>query len=339
VVAASWDQAAAYAVWCHELAFGDDDTSAVAIEQAARETLQARLTANRGPTNAAQLTILAATHVVEAHQRFLLDELTYLDAHIKFTQTLYQTDFTTVPEDLPAPPEPPLRDHHRALDLYRAVIAEHPNAPEAEVALMMVGALLSDPNGPPNQDRTEQAYEAYTSLVDRYPDSPWASDAARLAGEIDAFERNDQRTAIGHFERALASAPDERRVELALYRLAHSHYRYASAERDAHYDKALDHFWRLLALSEQHHRHTGAYLCLHEEAVVYTAMTIADISKNEGVPALDAAQRVLQSRAGLDSAWAIQAELASILIKRARYDEAIELCEWLAASAAEQTIE
>ena len=110
----------------------------------------------------------------------------------------------------------------RAKAAYRALLAAHPDAPEAAGALYGLAYCLQE------EGAGDAALSAYQELVERFPDSTYAPEAFMRMGE-QYFDRN-QLAAAADAYRAVLQWPSSSFYEEALYKLGWTEYRLSDYE-------------------------------------------------------------------------------------------------------------
>ncbi len=126
-----------------------------------------------------------------------------------------------------------------AINAARRFIALHPNHQDAAYAQYLIGNSYYKqmPDVTRDQEETKKALAAFQLVIDKYPDSQYASDARakilaaqdQLAGkqmEIGRYylERNDNLAAVNRFRVVVEDYQQTRHVEEALFRLTESYY-------------------------------------------------------------------------------------------------------------------
>ncbi|MEN0066817.1 MAG: tetratricopeptide repeat protein, partial [Myxococcota bacterium] len=103
-----------------------------------------------------------------------------------------------------------------AVALYRSILSSAPDHHRADEVMAYLGLAWLELGS------TEQAMDAFRTLIDRYPDSPWTPDAYIHLGEY-LFAKGSFEEAEWAFTRA-GQFPDSRHQPYAWYMLAWVHY-------------------------------------------------------------------------------------------------------------------
>ncbi len=257
------------------------------------------------------------------HAMFLLGDLYYEESEEAFADAskAYERIFAEGGAALENPPEPPMRDHGRALRLFRGIVDAFPGYRNADGAWYMLGFIQK-------RDETLQSddgmgRDAYLALVDNHPASEFAAAAHMALGEH-FFDNHDIDLAIHHYSEVVDGfGTDGQHYEKGLYKLAWSHYKLSN------YDVGLDLLAKLLDWSEENFVRSGKRSAMAPEAVEYTAISFSDQSDQSGVHPVDVA-KAFYSRIGERTYEAkIYDRLANVLMQQARYGEAISAYDYL----------
>ncbi len=170
-------------------------------------------------------------------------------------------------------PQEPQKDYSRALELYRAVVEEHPNSRYVDAALYNIAFLTED------EGRRAEALEVYQQLVDRFPHSRYTPEALmRIAEYYFNPPVNQIEKAIGYYKRILAFH-DTPRYDEALYRLGWCYYRLSD------YPNAIAYFTLLaddINLANRHDpEHEISNPALQAESVEYIGLSFMDFGGPE----------------------------------------------------------
>jgi TolA-binding protein len=216
-------------------------------------------------------------------------------------------------EDLP---EEPLRDFGKSIALYQKIIADHPEYRYIDGAYYMLGFCLSDGNA--SQFDYDAGLGAFTSLVERFPSSAFASSAHLNIGEY-YFEENSLDEAIYHYDRAVQlEGIDGSYYDEGLYKLAWSHY------KKSNYDTALQMMTELLDFSERQFLNTGKRANTAKEAIEYSAISFSDVADETFQDPIDVASAFYNRVGTKPFESQVYERLADILTQQARYEDAIE---------------
>ena len=130
-------------------------------------------------------------------------------------------------------------DYIEAINGAKRFLTLYPNHEDAPYAQYIIANAYYKqiPDITRDQDQTQKAMAAYSTLVEKYPDSEYAEDARnklqaardQLAGkemEVGRYylERDDNLAAINRFRRVVEDYQTTRHVEEALFRLTESYY-------------------------------------------------------------------------------------------------------------------
>lgn len=249
---------------------------------------------------------LAELHFEQAESAYMLAQKEY----DRYYETLDEdSDFSEMPEE-------PLRDYSKSIRLYRNIIANHPEYRYIDGAYYMLGFCLSDGNA--KQFDSDGGLEAFLSLVERFPESEFASSAHLNIGEF-YFEDNALDEAIHHYERAVELEGYEGAYyDEGLYKLAWSHY------KKSNYDTALMLMTDLLDFSERQFLNTGKRANTEKEALEYSAISFADMADETFEPPVEVASAFYARVGEKPFEQKVYARLADILTQQARYEDAID---------------
>lgn len=133
--------------------------------------------------------------------------------------------------------------------------------------------------------------------------------------------------AISAYRKVMAR-PDDRNFNLALYKVAWSHY------RASEYDEAIEHFWKLVEWSDERRRRTGKGSELRDEAIQYLGIAFAydDWNENQVPDPVEGMPRGIErvqnpSIMPQDKPWTgdVYFRLGTIYFDEAKYPQAIEI--------------
>jgi TolA-binding protein len=255
-----------------------------------------------------------------AHVAFRLAELElesseerYMAADAEFRQVLANLS----DDDYANAPEEPRKDFRKSIQLYQRILRNHPGYEFEDGTYFMLGYCLSEPNSAQYDDK--QGRDMFQALVDRYPQSQFASTAHLQLGEYYFDQPNQLDKAIPHYERVVElEGRDGKNYDKGLYKLAWSYYR----KND--YERALSLLDQLIVWSaETQLKRSGKESPMVPEAIEYTAISLSDVSLLQGKKALDVAKAFYGAAGPREHETKIYTRLADILTQLARYDEAI----------------
>ncbi|MCB9552598.1 MAG: tetratricopeptide repeat protein, partial [Myxococcales bacterium] len=213
----------------------------------------------------------------------------------------------------------PERDYGRTIELLDRLVTTWPDARGIDGAHYLMGYCLAETG------RGDAALAAFTTLVERYPDSRFAAETWTRIGEHH-FEAGDLDAALAAYERVLGYK-DSPYYDKALYKLAWTHYR---LDR---YPQAIDRFRELIEFSDDQVARTGkGESALRDEAIEYLAASIQEEDwDGDGEPDPDAGlPRVL---AHVTGERPYDAELLRAIVDtlhaNTRYDDAIAVARHL----------
>ncbi|MGB0639124.1 MAG: tetratricopeptide repeat protein [Myxococcota bacterium] len=256
------------------------------------------------------------------HAMFLLGDLYYEDSEEYFMDaSMAYERLDTSEMDMASIPEPPMRDHERALRMFRGIADAFPEYKSADGSWYMLGYIY-------HRDETVQANElagrdAYLALVDQYPKSEFAPAAHMALGEY-YFDNHQIDKAIANYSRVVElHAPDGKHYEKGLYKLAWSHYKLSS------YERCLDLLAKLLDWSDENFQKTGKDSAMEPEAIEYTAISFSDMADNTGGDPITVAQRFYRRIGQRSYEDKVYERLADVLMQQARYAEAIATYDYM----------
>ncbi|MEC8193080.1 MAG: tetratricopeptide repeat protein [Myxococcota bacterium] len=257
------------------------------------------------------------------HAMFLLGDLYYEESEEAFAEEskAYERIFAEGGAALENPPEPPMRDHGRALRLFNGIVEFFPEYRNADGAWYMLGFIRK-------RDETLQSDErmgrdAYLALVDSHPTSEFAAAAHMALGEH-FFDNHDIDRAIHHYSEVVDGfGTDGQHYEKGLYKLAWSHYKLSN------YDVGLDLLAKLLDWSEENFMRSGKRSAMAPEAVEYTAISFSDQSDQAEMHPVDVAKAFYSRIGEREYENKVYDRLANVLMQQARYAEAITAYDYL----------
>ena len=257
------------------------------------------------------------------HAMFLLGDLYYEESEEAFAEQSesYERIFAEGGAALENPPEPPMRDHGRALRLFRGIVDAFPEYGNADGAWYMLGFIQK--RDETLQSDEVQGRDAYLALVKNHPKSEFAAAAHMALGEH-FFDEHEIDRAIHHYSEVVDGfGTDGQHYEKGLYKLAWSHYKLSD------YDVGLDLLAKLLDWSEENFLRTGKRSAMAPEAVEYTAISFSDQSDQTGSHPVDVAKAFYSRIGERKYENKVYDRLANVLMQQARYSEAISAYDYL----------
>jgi TolA-binding protein len=251
------------------------------------------------------------------HAMFLLGDLYYEESELSYAEAAKAYDLSFADGmDFDSAQEAPMRDHQRAVRMFRNISDNWRDYENADGAWYMLGYIFN--RDETLQESADDGRDAYLTLVERYPESEFAAAAHMMLGEY-FFENHQIHEAMAHYQRVVdLHAPDGSHYEKGLYKLAWSHYKLSS------YDLCLNLLAKLLDWSEGNFVRTGKRSAMAPEAIEYTAISFSDVADSTGRRPVEVAQgfyRTVGERAYEDKVFE---RLADVLTQQARYGEAID---------------
>ncbi|MEQ1564688.1 MAG: tetratricopeptide repeat protein [Myxococcota bacterium] len=148
----------------------------------------------------------------------------------------------------------------RSVQLYQAIVREHPRYARADQALFFLGSSLAD------LGRARESADAFAQLVRSYPRSDYAADAYVQLGEHYLEVEHDPARALSAYQKA-ASWPDHPMAAYASYKLGWCYYNVGA------YDEAIRALQRVVE--------TGSQLQLQQEALHDLVRFFADADQEQ----------------------------------------------------------
>ena len=278
---------------------------------------------------------LAELYYEDAENTFLVADANFNDRLVEYDVLMKRLMAEGIPEgeDFPEPPEAAKKDYALALALYDGIVDNYPAYENIDGVYYMLGYCLTEENA--LHVDIERGLAAMKAVVAKYPNSDFINDASMRLGEYYFNDANDLEEALIHYQRIVDSGEDARYYDKGLYKLAWSHYRLASAERFDEYYVAMGQFIQLLDYSDRLMLATGDQSSMKPEAIQYAAISFADMSdlktRATGTPIspLEVAEEFFEGVGKRDYELDIYIQLADVLTRQARYNEAIESYEYL----------
>ena len=245
-------------------------------------------------------------------------ETDYMLAQVEYDRYYDALDSESSFEDFP---EEPLKDFSKSIALYENIIENHDEYRYIDGAYYMLGFCKSE--GSAEQFDQEEGLASFLSLVERFPDSEFASSAHLNIGEF-YFEENDLDQAIYHYERAVELEGIEGSYyDEGLYKLAWSHY------KKSNYDTALQLMTELLDFSELQFINTGKRAPTEKEAIEYSAISFSDVADEAFTRPVDVASAFYDKVGDKPFEPKVYERLADILTQQARYEDAIDTYQFM----------
>lgn len=264
-----------------------------------------------------------------SHVRFRLADLYYEIASLAFLEKrtayfdlLNSTTNVAVLERL----EEPFKDLTKPIELYRQIIADNEGKPPEEQyerldgVYLMLGFCYADETS--LQQDPEKARAAYLALIEELPDSDLADRSHLFLGNY-LFEEGDFEGAVAEYRFVFEKGPDGPYFTDSMYQLAWAHY------KENRFDEATAQFLALLDRSEETRLRTGKKSPFADDSVKYLAYSFADIANQEGRSAVDVARDFFGESGPREFEWDVYAELAQVLLRYYRFEEAIQAYRYL----------
>lgn len=226
--------------------------------------------------------------------------------------------------------EEPQLDLSGPIALYEQIIADNGRlARDAQYerldgAYLMLAFCLIDPRAVQRDDMRARA--TLEALIAARPDSALADRADLFIGNF-LFGDGKFPDAIARYERVLSKGPEGLYYDEALYQLAWTHYKIAA------YDAGLPVFIKLLDLSEVKERESGKASAYASDALKYVAYSLADRAIANDRTADEEAKLYFASIGPRPYERDVFIELASVLLRYARPEEAIAVFDHLQEEA------
>lgn len=257
-------------------------------------------------------------------QFFRLAELTYSQNKEKYfrAQERFERDYEAFTKGtLKEAPIEPKPDYSESIRLCENIQKDFPQYKQMDQVLYLLGYYNME------SQHNRAAVASFQKLIDGYPDSPFVAEAHMRVAE-NYFDQGQLAEALAAYERIVKDS-DSLFYEIALYKLAWTHYRLA------HYDDAIKYFVRLIGFSDQKLASDEALARggetkeellesrkrltdLRDEALTYVALSYSETG---------GAKSVISSfeKLGLAPYTArIVRKLSDLYFEQQRYDKAIE---------------
>ena len=253
---------------------------------------------------------------------FRLAELYYEKGSDEFNEALagYREEVRRAIAEGREPPEEPQRDDSRSIALYRKLLSDFPGYRSLDAVQYLLAYSLGD------SGRVEESTQAYTHLIERYPQSPYVPEAWVRLGDFwfDDLRPGSLRRAADAYSH-MKAWPAHPLYARGLYKLGWTFYRLDD------YEPAVDAFTKLLDAYVEASKKTGKPPSgdVWPEAIQYTAISFADM-KGDGVAR---ARQIFQSLGGRPYEAEILERLGDILFDETRFEEAVAAYHEFLASA------
>jgi TolA-binding protein len=222
----------------------------------------------------------------------------------------------------------PKRDLGPSIALYERIIADNIDKPADERyerldgTFVMLGFCYQDANA--IQYDPQKAREAFATLIDTLPESELADRSHLFLGNY-LFADGEFDAAMAEYEAVANRGDDSKYYMEALYQLAWARYKLDD------FDGALTLFTELLDKSEKQKLQKGRESSYAPDARRFMAFSFADLSY-ENADAVAVADGYFAQIGDRDYRRDVYIELADVLIRYTRPEEAIEVYERLQAS-------
>jgi cellulose synthase operon protein C len=260
-----------------------------------------------------------------SHVRFRLADLLFEDSRDVFfaeSDAYFEALNSDDLELLESLVEPKM-DLAGPIALYEKIVADNtPLPPEQQYerldgAFLMLGFCYNDSNS--LQRDQARAMRTFQQLVDELPESQLADRSHLFLGN-NLFEEGDFDAAVAEYNEVFARGSDGPYYSEAMYQLAWAHY------KESRYDEAMDLFVRLLDESAKEKVDRGKESPFAPDAIQYMAYSIQDIALlDDDRNSVRVAEDHFRKVGERDYEWEIYAELADVLIRYTRQDEAVEV--------------
>ena len=260
-----------------------------------------------------------------SHVRFRYADLLFEDASIIFeaeADTYFEALNSDDLEALENLVEPKL-DLEGPIALYERIVADNIKLPpedryeRLDGAFLMLGFCYNDQRS--KQQDVDRAMEVFQQLIDEVPDSELADRSHLFLGN-NLFDEGDFDAAVAAYNEVFARGTDSPYYSEAMYQLAWAHY------KESRYDEAMDLFVRLLDESAKEKLDRGKESPFAPDAIQYMAYSIQDIALlDDDRDSVKVAEDHFVKVGEREYEWEIYVELADVLIRYTRQDEAVEV--------------
>lgn len=229
-------------------------------------------------------------------------------------------------EQLEALGEPPKRDLAKALALYDRIILDNRDLPAAERyerldgTYLMLGFVYNDANS--IQYDEAKAKEAFAELIRVLPESDLADRSHLFLGNF-AFGDNEFDKALAEYGYVYSKGEQGLYFEEALYQLAWARYKLNQ------FALSLALFTQLLDRSEQRKTDAGKESAFAPDARRFMAFSFADLGYDRDEDAQVLAREFFTANGGRSYEREVYRQLADVLIRYTRPEEAIATYEIL----------
>ena len=259
-----------------------------------------------------------------SHIRFRLADLYYEIASLQFLEkreAYYDLLESTTNVEVLERLKEPYKDLTRPIEMYQRIIDDNRDKPEDEKyerldgVYLMLGFCFSDDTSAQRDPVLARA--VYTELVEELPDSDLADRGHLFLGNF-LFEEGDFEGAVAEYTYVFEKGQDGPYYTDAMYQLAWAHY------KENRFEEATALFLALLDRSEEIESNTGKQSPFAPDAVKYMAYSFADMAGPDTGTAVDVAKAFFEEEGRREYEWEIYVELAEVLMRYYRFDEAIE---------------
>jgi cellulose synthase operon protein C len=260
---------------------------------------------------------LADLHFEVASEAYLAASKEYFDKSDDPNLTL---------EELESLGEEPKLDLEKPIALYERILEDNRALPPEEqyegldgVFLMLAFCYIDKTSAQQDEGR---ARDVFASLIEIMPDSDLADRSHLFLGNF-LFADSDYDAAIREYRLVYDRGQDSPYFGEAIYQLAWGHYKQNA------YEPALKLFTELLDLSEEEKRNTGQDSAFAPDSLRFMAFSFADIAYDGEQNAVQIAEEFFGRAGSKAYEWDVYVELADVLIRYTRPEEAIEVYQKL----------
>lgn len=270
-----------------------------------------------------------------SHVRFRLADLYYERASEawqvaseSYFQKLEDPDLSI--EELETLGDQPRRDLSESLALYQQIIDDNRELPPEERyerldgTFVMMGFVYNDRNNV--QHDPELARASFTDLIATLPESDLADRSHLFLGNFE-FDDNEFDSAIAEYEAVYDKGQESKYYMEGLYQLAWARYKLNE------FDEALRLFTELLDASHQKKLDSGRESAFAPDARRFMAFSFADLGYDLDRSSSDIAERYFAGIGERPYEREIYIELADVLVRYTRPEEAIEVLALLQSDA------
>ena len=260
-----------------------------------------------------------------SHVRFRLADLLFEDASEAFllaSDTYFSALNSDDLEVLESLVEPKM-DLSGPIALYEKILSDNLPLPQEQRyerldgVFLMLGFCYNDDNS--LQQDQDRAMATFQQLVDELPESDLADRSHLFLGNH-SFDEGDFDLAVEQYNKVFERGSDSPYYSEAMYQLAWAHY------KESRYDEAMDLFVRLLDESAKEKLERGKPSPFAPDAIQYMAYSIQDIALlDDARNSVQVAEDHFRKVGERDYEWEIYVQLADVLIRYTRQDEAVDV--------------